>query len=64
MRISDRQFDLCNALSGLILLLISHPGRCLGLICSALLGLDQKGINSVSKQIVGEVRTKPRNLMV
>jgi hypothetical protein len=27
--------------------------------CNALSGLDQKGINSVSKQIVGEVRTKP-----
>ncbi|OQY44556.1 MAG: hypothetical protein B6240_10295 [Desulfobacteraceae bacterium 4572_87] len=35
-------------------------GRCPGLICSALSGLDQKGINSVAKQIVGEVRTKPQ----
>ena len=50
-----------------------NPGRCPGLVCytlsglrcsalsglrcSALLGLNQKGINSVSKQMMGEVRT-------
>ena len=60
IQISDSLVHLCNALSGLILLLNLHPGRCPGLICNALSGLDQKGINSVSKQIVGEVRTNTR----
>jgi hypothetical protein len=52
-------FNLCHALSGLMLLLNPHPGRCPGLICNALSGLDQKGIHSIATQIVGQIRTKP-----